>query len=62
MLLQFATLITVLRASFAAEPHKGMADLPPLLEFSDGTPVRTPSDWQHRRNEISDLLTQYYYG
>ena len=46
----------------SAEPHKGMADLPPLLEFSDGSPVKSLRDWQLRRKEIKDLLTCYYYG
>ena len=46
----------------AGPPHKGLAALPPLLEFADGTPVKTMADWTKRRDEIQNLLTQYYYG
>ena len=36
--------------------------LPELLRFTDGTPVRTPEDWQRRREEILSLYTEYMYG
>ena len=42
--------------------HTGMADLPPLLEFANGTAVTTMEDWQERREEMKALLSRYYYG
>jgi pimeloyl-ACP methyl ester carboxylesterase len=41
---------------------KAWADLPPLLQFEDGAPVRTREDWQKRRTEIRRLLCQYILG
>ncbi len=38
------------------------ADLPPLLRFEDGTPVRTPDDWAKRRGEVRSLLLRYILG
>ena len=38
------------------------ADLPPLLEFLDGTPVRTMDDWQLRKEEIRRLMCEYFIG
>ena len=48
----------------AVEPvgHAGMADLPPLLEFANGTVVKSMDAWQERRNEMKMLLSKYYYG
>ena len=37
-------------------------DLPPLLEFLDGTPVRTAEDWRRRREEIRILFEEYFVG
>ena len=37
----------------------GRADLPPLLEFIDGTPVKTPEDWLRRKEEIRRLMWDY---
>jgi len=37
-------------------------DLPKLLEFADGSPVRTVEDWQRRRKEILELLCEEVYG
>ena len=36
--------------------------LPELLTFRDGTPVRTPEEWQRRREEILALYGRYVYG
>ncbi|MDZ7718901.1 MAG: hypothetical protein U5K72_08805 [Balneolaceae bacterium] len=36
--------------------------LPTLLEFEDGTEVRTDSDWQERRAEIVELFDREMYG
>lgn len=64
----FLGLVVALQLAAAAvgsslsEGHKGMADLPPLLEFADGSPVKTQSDWLRRKDEIRTLLTHYYYG
>ena len=38
------------------------ADLPPLMEFLDGTPVRTKGDFQRRKQEIRRLLCQHFIG
>lgn len=45
---------------FAAMPS--MPDLPPLLQFQDGRPVRWPTDWDSRRAEIRALLEHYFWG
>ena len=39
-----------------------LESMPPLLQFSDGTAVQTPEDWQHRREEILGLYQHYIYG
>lgn len=41
---------------------KSCADLPPLLRFEDGAPVRTPAEWQRRRDELRRLLTRWILG
>jgi cephalosporin-C deacetylase-like acetyl esterase len=38
------------------------ADLPALLQFDNGSPVVTPTDWSKRREEIKELLMQYIIG
>ncbi|HIB91279.1 TPA: hypothetical protein EYN09_01610 [Candidatus Poribacteria bacterium] len=38
------------------------SDLPPLLEFLDGTYVETAGDWERRRSEIRRLICQYFIG
>jgi len=38
------------------------SDLPPLLEFLDGMPVRTSEDWAKRKEEIRRLLCEYFIG
>lgn len=43
-------------------PHAGLADLPPLLEFANGTAVRTAADFAARQAEIGQLLLSSYYG
>jgi hypothetical protein len=37
-------------------------NLPRLLEFADGSPVTTPTEWQKRRKEIITLLCEKEYG
>lgn len=39
-----------------------ISDLPPLMEFADGRPVQSLSDWESRRIEIKDLLCRYFLG
>ncbi len=36
--------------------------MPELLRFLDGTEVKTPEDWQKRREEILGLYQYYIYG
>lgn len=48
-------------AAEEAKPY-AKADLPPLLEFLDGTPVRTMGDFQRRREEIRRLWCDYFIG
>jgi dienelactone hydrolase len=38
------------------------ADLPPLLERLDGTPVRDAAGWASRREEIRRLMCRYFVG
>ena len=38
------------------------ADLPPLLQFQDGSEVRSPADWGDRREELHQLMTEYFTG
>lgn len=35
---------------------------PDPLIFLDGTPVRTPADWENRRAELKRLFSHYMYG
>ena len=37
-------------------------ELPELLAFKDGTPVKSPEQWPARRQEILDLLSDQEYG
>ncbi|HOW71808.1 MAG TPA: alpha/beta fold hydrolase [Phycisphaerae bacterium] len=41
---------------------KSWADLPPLLRFEDGLPVRTTEDWGRRRAELRRLLCDGILG
>jgi cephalosporin-C deacetylase-like acetyl esterase len=41
---------------------RAFPDLPPLLNFYDGTPVATKSDWDKRKAEIKELLCRYFLG
>ena len=45
---------------FGALP--AMADLPPLLQFQDGRPVKTSAEWGQRRAELRALLEHYMWG
>lgn len=60
-----AVLFLGLATTFAAEPARPAyrnPDLPPLLEFLDGTPVRTPADFERRKAEIRGLFEDYFFG
>ncbi|MBC8870280.1 MAG: alpha/beta hydrolase [Planctomycetes bacterium] len=37
-------------------------DLPPLLEFGNGDPVRNLADWERRREEIRRLMCETFIG
>ena len=37
-------------------------NLPKLLVFNNGKPVKTAADWQKRRKEISAMFDEYVYG
>jgi len=37
-------------------------DLPPLLQFQDGSLVRSPADWDKRRAELRGLLDEFFWG
>jgi hypothetical protein len=43
-------------------PHAGLAALPPLLQFANGTAVRSLAEWPQRRAEVAVLLDEHYYG
>jgi len=54
---------TMCGVSVAAESNRTeakylRADLPPLLEFLDGTPVKTMEDFQRRKEEIRRLFCE----
>ena len=38
------------------------ADLPPLLEFNDGSVVQTRAQLERRKKEVSELLQRYFIG
>ena len=44
------------------DPAHRTAALPPLLQLLDGTPVRTPEDWNRRKAEIRRLLCESLCG
>ena len=44
------------------EAKYARADLPPLLEFLDGTPVQTMEDFQRRKKEIRRLFCEHFIG
>ncbi|HVJ03397.1 MAG TPA: hypothetical protein VM662_14540 [Sphingomonas sp.] len=44
------------------EAKAGSPELPPLLRFADGAPVRNASEWKHRRAEIVELFDREIYG
>ncbi len=49
----------------AAEPATPLmtnGELPPLLVFADGSPVRTAADWLCRRREVADAILDLEYG
>ena len=62
----FASMATTTSdAPDSPEPQDGTyvnADLPPLMEFLDGTPVRTIQDFGRRKEEIRKLFCQYFIG
>jgi hypothetical protein len=39
-----------------------ISDLPPLMEFADGRPVKSLAEWESRKIEIKDLLCLYFLG
>lgn len=41
---------------------KSLGELPELLTFNDGTPVRTAADWPKRRAEIHESAVTMQYG
>ncbi|MBM3242171.1 alpha/beta fold hydrolase [Candidatus Poribacteria bacterium] len=55
-------LVDVSAESSASQTGYSRADLPPLLEFRDVTPVRTLEDWAKRKMEIRQLMCQYFIG
>jgi hypothetical protein len=61
-----ALLIAVVGACWslaeAGVPHAGLYALPPLLEFSNGTPVTTLAQLQQRKAEAKQLLSTTFYG
>lgn len=45
-----------------AEAYLRDLELPDLLTFFDGTPVREAGEWEKRREEIADLMQREVYG
>ena len=48
--------------SIESNSTEAQAALPPLLQFSDGKPVKNLSEWNKRRKEISELMIKYFIG
>ena len=46
--------------SIESNSNEAQAALPPLLQFSDGKPVKNLSEWNKRRKEISELMIKYF--
>ena len=44
------------------EVFKARADLPPLLQFKDGSEVKTVAGLERRKGEIAALLKRYFIG
>ena len=44
------------------EVFKALADLPPLLQFQDGSEVKTAADLERRKREIAALLKRKLGG
>ena len=42
--------------------YEVLGKLPDLMTFEDGTPVRTPADWQRRRAELYKTAVELQYG
>ena len=42
--------------------YEVLGKLPDLLTFEDGTPVKTPADWELRRGEIYKTAVELQYG
>ncbi|EGD82443.1 hypothetical protein PTSG_03090 [Salpingoeca rosetta] len=62
VLLCTSTILSSTCSSTSTTGHAGLADLPPLLEFANGTAVSTLGALAQRKEEIKALLTQYFYG
>ncbi|MFH1924595.1 MAG: alpha/beta hydrolase, partial [Planctomycetota bacterium] len=64
--LAFAGLLAAASVAVAEAPAgkkpSGTADLPGLLEFLDGSPVRDVTDWPRRREEIRRLMCETFIG
>lgn len=59
-------MLPILAVAAAALLHSSAAysvgSLPPILQFVNGTVVKTPQDYAARQAEIASLLQQYFYG
>ena len=44
------------------DAFKARADLPPLLQFQDGSEVKTGADLERRKREVAALLKRYFIG
>ena len=50
-------------AALQGRPHAGLADLPPLLEFANGTQLKHfHTEWPARREELQRLLQMHVFG
>ena len=59
--------LLVITSPILSEAQKGTntysnPDLPPLLQFLDGSKVNTLEDWSRRKEEIRRLMCQYFIG
>ena len=44
------------------DAFKARADLPPLLQFNDGSEVKTAAGLERRKREVAALLKRYFIG
>ncbi|SVC94945.1 uncharacterized protein METZ01_LOCUS347799, partial [marine metagenome] len=55
-------LLLIFARARAEDVFRASADLPPLLQFNDGSRVKTGADLERRKREVATLLQRYFIG